>query len=185
MFKLLLLLAIMSLVSWRYRRVLGLSDQWDRHGAERIDDLAAKLGWSRPTTRPQPGSATRLPVPVTTSTRSGWSAYLPNINGERLPAALAIGALDGIIAIGLDIQGFSILSTIVGMVIAPYVGGIYLRTKWWLLVAPFVAFITGAAGEFGTLITAVPVAAIAYAGIKTDLAGWLARVDAGDRASGT
>lgn len=175
----------MSLVSWRYRRILGLSDQWDRHGAERVDDLAAKLGWSRPVNRSQPNSGTRRPMPATSPAKSGWGAYLPNINGERLPAALAIGALDGIIAVGLDVQGFSILSTIVGMVLAPYLGGLYLRSKWWLLIAPLVAFVTGTVGELGTLITAVPVVAIAYAGIKTDLVGWLARMDAGDRASGT
>jgi hypothetical protein len=181
--KIILLLAIMSLVSWRYRRILGLSDQWDRHGGERVEDLAAKLGWSRSTSGSRPGSGTKRSVPA--SSNSGWNAYLPNINGERLPAALAVGAIAGIIAVGLDVQGFSILSTIVGMAVAPYLGGVYLRSKWWLLIAPLVAFVTGSAGELGTLITAVPVAAIAYAGIKTDLAGWIARLDAGDRTSGT
>jgi hypothetical protein len=181
--KIILLLVIMSVVAWRYRRILGMPAEWDRFGSDRAEDLAAKMGWSRPTAEKRPGAVSSRPVPA--SSRSGWGALLPNINGERLPATLAVGVLDGVIAVGLDVQGFSILSTIVGMVVAPFLGGVYLRSKWWMLVAPFVAFVTGSAGEFGTLISAVPVAAIAYAGIKTDLFGWLARMNAGDRASGT
>jgi hypothetical protein len=46
------------------------------------------------------------------------------------------------------------------------------------LVAPAVAIIVGAGGEIGPLFVVFPVAALAYAGIRADVVGWLARLNA-------
>jgi hypothetical protein len=82
------------------------------------------------------------------------------------------------VVVALDIQGFSFLSFLVGMVVGPLAGGVFARTRWWLLIAPLIAVVVGAGQGIGMWIVAGAVAAIAYAGLRLDVAGWLARFDA-------
>lgn len=105
-------------------------------------------------------------------------SYLPKIDSSRLPTALAIGVLVAVVALGLELQGFSLLASLVAILIGPFFGGTYVRSWWWPLVASVTAVIVGAGGELGLLIVAVPVAAIAYAGIRTDVAARIARWNA-------
>lgn len=169
------IILIVAFVAWRYRRVLGLSKQWDQHGRAQAEDLAAKLGWTNRQGGPRTSAPqARQPVPV----RARPTSFYPKIDTSRLPTAVAIGALFAIIVVGLDLQGYSILSFLIGIVVGPIAGGLYVRSRWWLLVAPAVAIIVGAGGEIGALFVAFPVAALAYAGIRADIAGWLARLNA-------
>ncbi len=171
----LLIIVTIAFLAWRYRRVLGLDQRWDQHGRTHADDLAQRLGWTtrRSSDRPPAGSA-KAPVVANSPDRS----FFPRLDTSRLPTSLAIGALEGIIVVALDIQGFSLLAFILGILIGPFAGGTYLRSRWWLLVAPAVAIVVGAGGELGPLVVAFPVAAIAYGGIRTDVAAWIARLNA-------
>lgn len=170
-----LIIVTIAFIAWRYRRVLGLDQRWDQHGRAHADDLAQRLGWStrKATVRRATGSHK---VPVTT--RPAERSFYPRLDTSRLPASLAVGALVGIVVVALDIQGMSLLSFAIGILVGPFAGGVYVRSRWWLLVAPAVAIVVGAGGEIGPLIVAFPVAAIAYAGLRTDVAAWIARLNA-------
>jgi hypothetical protein len=170
-----LVIVTIAFIAWRYRRALGLGQHWDQHGRAHAEDLAQRLGWStqRTTDRSAPGTKK---VPVTT--RPTERSSFPKLDTSRLPASLAAGALVGIIVVALDIQGMSLISFAIGILIGPFAGGVYVRSRWWLLVAPAVAIVVGAGGEIGPIIVAFPVAAIAFAGIRTDIAAWIARLNA-------
>jgi hypothetical protein len=170
-----LVILTIAFIAWRYRRILGLDQRWDQHGRAHADDLAQRLGW---TTRKTTGGGTTNSSNVPVTTRPVERSFYPKIDTSRLPPSLAVGALVGIIVVALDIQGMSLLSFVVGILIGPFAGGVYLRSRWWLLVAPGVAIVVGAGGEIGPLIVAFPVAAIAYVGTRTDVAAWIARLNA-------
>ncbi|MEA2594489.1 MAG: hypothetical protein QOF01_958 [Thermomicrobiales bacterium] len=164
-----------AVLVWRYRKVLGLDKRWDQSGRSSADDLAARLGWSSQRGAQRPAAASTKPAG---STGAVVRSYLPKIDSSRLPTALAIGVLVAVVALGLELQGFSLLASLVAILIGPIFGGTYVRSWWWPLVASVTAVIVGAGGELGLLIVAVPVAAIAYAGIRTDVAARIARWNA-------
>jgi hypothetical protein len=170
-----LIVVTVAFIAWRYRRALGLDQRWDQHGRTHAEDLAQRLGWTtRKTNGRSPADPTRAPVAVNSPGRS----FYPRLDTSRLPTSLAIGALVGIIAVALDVQGLSLLSFLIGILVGPFAGGTYVRSRWWILVAPAVAIVVGAGGELGPLVVAFPVAAIAYGGIRSDVAGWIARLNA-------
>jgi hypothetical protein len=175
----LVILAIVFL-AWRYRRSLGLDQRWDRYGRSYADELSEKLGWStRRGGNPAPDATVKTPV----TPGPERHPFLPTLDTTRLPTAVAAGVLVAIIAVALDVQGWSLLASLVGIVIGPFAGGTYIRSRWWVLVAPAVAVVVGAGGELSPLFVAVPVAAIAYGGIRTDVGAWLARLDTGSEGS--
>jgi hypothetical protein len=170
-----LIIVTIAVIAWRYRRVLGLDQRWSQHGRPHADDLAQRLGWTtRKANVRAPDRSAKVPVGLSSPDRS----FYPRLDTSRLPASMAIGALVGTVVVALDIQGFSLLSFVIGILIGPFAGGAYVRSRWWLLVAPAVAIVVGAGGELGPLVVAFPVAALAYGGIRTDVAGWIARLNA-------
>jgi hypothetical protein len=168
-------IVVIALVAWRYRRALGLSKRWDEFGRDHAGDLAARLGWSN---RKGPGGPTRASTARTAVARSTRRSFFPRFDTRRLPVALVVGACEAVIVLGLDLGGHDFLSFVVGIVVGPFIGGVYVRSYWWLLVAAVAAIVVGAGGEIGPLLVAVPVAAIGYVGIRTDVAGWIARLNA-------
>ena len=167
-----------AFVAWRYRKMLGLDKTWDRYGREQADDLAARMGWRG---RNGPTSTTagagRPATPQVLPRRS----FLPQIDSSRLPAALTVGAVEAVVIVGLEIQGFSFFSSIVALLVGPFIGGAYLRSRWWMVVAAMIAVVVGAGGRLSPFIVALPVAAMAYAGIRADVRAWISRWDAANK----
>jgi hypothetical protein len=170
-----LTLVVIAFVAWRYRRVLGLGKRWHDFDRDRAVDRATRLGWS---SRGQTaGDPTRRPVPHNGASRGPQPGFLPSYNSRYLPAALAAGVVESAIVLGLDLAGHDVLSLMTGLLLGPFVGGLIVRSLWWPLVAALVAVVVGA-GELGTSVIALPVAAIGYAGVRADFAAWLARLNA-------
>jgi len=166
---------VIGVVAWRYRRVLGLGKGWDGSGRDQVDDLAARLGWSN---REAPGRPTQTRARPSLDSGPRSRSFYPAISTRRLPIALAIGVVEGIVVVDLDLGGHTFLAFLAGIVVGPFLGGLYVRSLWWPVVAALVAIVVGAGGEIGTLLVAIPVASIGYAGIRTDAAGWIARLNA-------
>jgi hypothetical protein len=80
-----------------------------------------------------------------------------------------------IVVVGLESQGFAFLASIVALAIGPFCGGLYVRSRWWVLVAPLIAVVVGAGGKLGSWAVALAVAAIAYGGTRPEVRSWLAR----------
>jgi hypothetical protein len=170
-----LILLAVGLLAWRYRQVLGLDQRWDRHGRAHAEDLAAKLGWTN--RQSGNGAPTSQPAPKVQDAPS-YRSLVPRVDISRLSNSVAVGAAVAVVVFALDLQGYSLLAFLIGIVIGPYFGGAYLRSRWWLLVAPVVAIVAGAGGELGLPVVALPVAVIAYLGIRSDVAGRVARWNA-------
>jgi hypothetical protein len=169
-----LTLLIVGFIVWRYRQVLGLDKTWDRYGREHADELATRLGWRDGRRSPRPGLTRQATVDRAAPSRS----LLSYVDGRRLPAALTAGALEALVIVGLELQNYTFLASLTSLLVGPFVGGAYLRTRWWMLVAAAIAVIVGAGGRLGPVVVALPVAVIAYAGIRTDLRAVIARWNA-------
>jgi len=164
---------VVAFLAWRYRKMLGLDQRWDRHGRVYTEELASKLGW---TTGQKVDRKPTAPARPPFQSQAHRRSLLPTPDSSRLPVAVATGIVVATVVVALDIQGFSFLSLLVGMVVGPLAGGVFTRTRWWLLVAPLIAVVVGAGQGMGLWIVAGAVAAIAYAGLRFDVASWLARL---------
>lgn len=94
----------------------------------------------------------------------------PSVDSRLLPGALIAGVVLGVITGGLQFAGQTVLAYIVGLGIGPFAGGVLLRTRWWVLVAAIVSVVIGAGGEIRAFYVAVPVALIAFIGVRLDWA---------------
>lgn len=92
----------------------------------------------------------------------------PTIDNRLLTRALAGGVVLGLISGGLQLAGLTLLAYVVGLGVGPFTGGVLLRTRWWVLVAAIVSVIIGAGGEIRALYIALPVAMIAYLGVRME-----------------
>jgi hypothetical protein len=66
----------------------------------------------------------------------------------------------------LRLAGFTTLSFAAGLVAGPFIGGLLIRSGWWAVVAGAVGSSLVAGGEIRPLYVAVPVAVIAYTGVR-------------------
>lgn len=166
---------VIAFVAWQYRRVLDLSKRRDGFGPDYARDLASRLGWTNPT------DAVSLAIGSQSNggpAQAPQRSSIPTIDRRRLPAALAIATAQAVVVLALYVSGHELLAVFVGIVIGPFLGGIYVRSLWWLPMTALMAIAVGAGVRVTPLLVAVPVAAIGYAGIRTDIAGWIARLNA-------
>ncbi|HEY7036216.1 MAG TPA: hypothetical protein VH482_33110 [Thermomicrobiales bacterium] len=168
-----LTIVVIVYLAWRYRRVLGLDKRWDGFGRQQASDLAASLGWG---TRREPTAQPPAPARQPQTSRPARQGMFPKIDSRRLPVTIAAGIVEAIVVIGLDLAGHSLLSFLAAAVIGPFLGGLYVRSLWWPLIAALVAIVVGAGGEMSPLVVTVPVAIFGYVGARSDVAGWFSRL---------
>ncbi len=94
---------------------------------------------------------------------------IPPFDPSRLPIALVVGVVVALIAAALEMMGHTILSQLAGLAIGPFVGGIAVRSYWWVfVVAPGIAALIGAGAGITSVLVAIPVIAIAYGGVRVE-----------------
>jgi hypothetical protein len=86
-----------------------------------------------------------------------------------LPGTIAVGVVEAVIVVGFDLAGHSFLSFLAAIVVGPLVGGAFIRSLWWPVIAVLVAVIVGAGGETGPFVVSVPVMIFAWVGARSDL----------------
>jgi hypothetical protein len=171
----LLIIVAIGFLAWRYRKVLGLNKMWDQHGRAQAQDLAAQLGWSRQQQRTEKRDAAGR---SSISSASPRRSFVPQLDSRRLPAALAVGAVVAVMGLGLELGGHSLLASLVFLFVGPFAGGLYVRSRWWVLIAAALAVMVGAGGRVGGVLVGLAVAAIAYGATRMDAKAWLARWNA-------
>jgi hypothetical protein len=159
-----LVIAVLGLVAWRYRRFLGL-DRLGRDAAPRIDHVRQQLGWGSGGSMSQSRSSGRQSPSLT----GAILRRIPPFDASQLPRCLVVGIIVAAVAAALELTGHSILAQIAGLAIGPFVGGIAVRSFWWVfVVAPAVAALIGAGSGLSSMLVAIPVMAVAYGGVRLE-----------------
>lgn len=95
----------------------------------------------------------------------------PTFDDRLLPRALAVGIGLGVVTMGLHIAGYDSLAIALGLAVGPFVGGLVVRSRWWVLVAAVTAVSLAATDDLRPAVVALPVALVAYVGIRFEWRG--------------
>jgi hypothetical protein len=100
-----------------------------------------------------------------------WRAVLrlfprPTLDGSLLPRALAVGVGFGVVGLGLHVAGYDTLVLALGLVVGPFAGGLFVRSRWWILVAVATGVPLAASDELRPALVVLPVALVAYVGTR-------------------
>lgn len=173
MFPIIVLVAI-GAVAWRYRRAIGLDlflkNLREGSGTAKARPVASRKPAVRRVGSPSAGATVSSP---SAAERSRWS--IPPFDSRRLPPALIVGVVLAVATAFVDSGGRPILAQTIGLLIGPFVGGLVVRSWWWVLIAAALGALLGAGAGLSSLFVAFPVGLVAYSGIRADPRRWLGR----------
>jgi hypothetical protein len=104
----------------------------------------------------------------------------PNFDTKLLPRALATGVGFAVVGAGLQLTGHEGMEMAFGLVIGPFLGGLVVRSRWWVFVASISAITLESGIAIRAPIIALPAALIAFAGTQID---WRSRLGLHDNAA--
>lgn len=82
------------------------------------------------------------------------------------PRSLAARLVRALVAGGLRLLDRAAISFLIGLPIGPFLGGVLLRSRWWIVIAAAVGSSLVAGGAIRPLYVALPVALIASLGTR-------------------